>query len=145
MIRFAKSVLTKDLYVVQKEEFSINHDQFSVLCANTCRFYRFTFKILKLLNSLKVLKITTCFGQYGHPQVLKSKGGNCCYSASIVCVPSMRTYVCNRREKFFVRIFVREVSLCRVVTCLCTHCAWCIVLLVVLSCLFYFLILAGLV
>jgi hypothetical protein len=34
-------------------------------------FHRFTFKILKLLNLLKVLKNTTCFGQYGHPQVLK--------------------------------------------------------------------------
>jgi hypothetical protein len=71
----------------------INYDQFSVLCANTCQFFKFTFKFLKLLKFLTVLKITTCFGQYGHPQVLKSSGGNCCYSAAIACVPLTRTYV----------------------------------------------------
>jgi hypothetical protein len=95
----------------------------------------------KLLKLLKVLKNSTCFGQYGHPQVLKFLVGE---TAAIVCVPSMRTYVCNMRENIFVRIFVREVSLYRVVTCLCTHCAWC-VLPVVFSCLFCFLMLAGLV
>jgi hypothetical protein len=47
-------------------------------------------------------------------------------TAAIVCVPSMHTYVCNMREKIFVRIFISEVSLFRVVTCLCTHCAWCV-------------------
>jgi hypothetical protein len=47
----------------------------------------------KLLKILKVLKITTCFGQYGHPQALKSSGGNCCYSAAIACVLPMRTCV----------------------------------------------------
>jgi hypothetical protein len=47
----------------------------------------------KHLSVLQVHIYTTCFGQYGHPQVLKSSGGNCCYSAAIVCVPSMRTYV----------------------------------------------------
>jgi hypothetical protein len=80
-------------------------------------------KFLKLLKFLKVLKNTTCFGQYGQPQVLKFLGGE---TAAIVCVPSMRTYVCNMHEKIFVRIFVREVSLYRVVTCLCTHCAGCV-------------------
>jgi hypothetical protein len=39
------------------------------------------------------------------------------------------------RVKIFVRIFIREVSLYRVVTCLCTHCAWCVVLPLVLRCL----------
>jgi hypothetical protein len=68
------------------------------------------------------------------PQVLKFLVGG---TAAIVCVPLMYTYVCNMREKFFVRIFV--------VTCLCTHRAWCVVLPVVLSCLFCFLMLAGLV
>jgi hypothetical protein len=57
----------------------LNYDQFTVLCANTCQFYKFTFKIFKILKFLKVLEITTCFGQYGHPQVLKSSGGNCFY------------------------------------------------------------------
>jgi hypothetical protein len=70
-----------------------NYDQFSVLCANTCQLFKFTFKILKLLKFLIVLKITTCFGQYGHPQMLKSSWGNCCYSSDIACVPSMRTCV----------------------------------------------------
>jgi hypothetical protein len=70
--------------------FPLNHDQFSVLRANTCQFYRFTFKIFKLLNSLKVLKITTCFGQYGHPQVFKSSGGNCCY-----CMCPFDAHVCR--------------------------------------------------
>jgi hypothetical protein len=32
----------------------------------------------------------------------------------------------DMREQIFVRIVVREVSLYRVVTCLCTHCAWCV-------------------
>jgi hypothetical protein len=41
----------------------------------------------------KVLKISTCFGQYGHHQVLKSSGGYCCCSAVIACVPPMRTRV----------------------------------------------------
>jgi hypothetical protein len=71
----------------------INYDQFTVLCANTCQFYKFTCNIFKILNFLKVLKITACFGQYGHPQVLKSSGGNCCYSAVIVCALPMRTCV----------------------------------------------------
>jgi hypothetical protein len=77
-------------------------DQFSILGANTCQFHKFTFKNVKLLKFLKVLKITTCFGQYGHPQVLKSSGRNSCYSAAIACVPSMRTYVCNMRENFLL-------------------------------------------
>jgi hypothetical protein len=77
------------IFLVVKLHVSLNYDQFSVLCANTRQFFKFTFKILKLL---KVLKITTCFRQYGHPQVLKSSGGNC-YSAATACVPSMRTYV----------------------------------------------------
>jgi hypothetical protein len=76
-------------------------------------------KFLKLLKFLKVLENTTCFGQYGHPQVLKFLVGE---TAAIVCVPSMRTYVCNMCEKIFVRIFVREVYLYCVVTGLCTHC-----------------------
>jgi hypothetical protein len=67
----------------------VDYDQFTVLRANTCQFYKFTFKILKFL---KVLKITTRFGQYGHPQVLESSGGNC-YSAVIACVLPMRTCV----------------------------------------------------
>jgi hypothetical protein len=66
--------------------FPLNHDQFSILHANTCQFYRFTFKILKLLNSLHVSANMAILR-------LKSSGGNCCYSATIVCVPSMRTYV----------------------------------------------------
>jgi hypothetical protein len=56
---------------------TFNHDQFSVLRANTCQIYRFTFKILKLLNSLKVLKNTICFGQYGHPQVWTCRTDKC--------------------------------------------------------------------
>jgi hypothetical protein len=83
-----------------------NYDQFSVLCANTCQFYKFIFKILKLLKFLKVLKITTCFGQYGHPQVLKSSGGNCCF-----CMCPFDAHVC---------------------------CTWCVVLPVVLRCMFSF-------
>jgi hypothetical protein len=47
-------------------------------------------KFLKLLKFLKVLKNTTCFSQYGHPQVLKLLVGE---TAAIVCVPSMRMYV----------------------------------------------------
>jgi hypothetical protein len=39
---------------------------------------------------LKVLKNTTRFGQYGHPQVLTFLVGE---TAAIVCVPLMRTYV----------------------------------------------------
>jgi hypothetical protein len=67
----------------------VDQDQFSVLPADTSQFYRFTFKILKLLNSLNVLKITTCFGQYGHPQALKSSRGNCCY-----CMCPFDAHVC---------------------------------------------------
>jgi hypothetical protein len=42
------------------------------------------------LKFLKVLKNTTCFGQYGHPQVLKFLVGE---TAAIVSVPSMHMYV----------------------------------------------------
>jgi hypothetical protein len=48
------------------------------------------FKIWNL-KFLKFLKITTCFFRYGHHQVLKSSGGNCCYSAVVTCVLLMRT------------------------------------------------------
>jgi hypothetical protein len=54
-------------------------------------------KFLILLKFLKVLKSTTRFGQYGHPQMLTFLVGE---PAAIVCVPSMSTYVCNMREKF---------------------------------------------
>jgi hypothetical protein len=75
---------------------SLNCDRFTVLCANTCQFLKF-----------KVLKITTCFGEYGHHQVLKSSGGNCCYFLFCVC-PSVE-HVC---------------------------CAWCVLLPLALLCLF---------
>jgi hypothetical protein len=54
--------------------------------------------MFKILKFLKVLKITICFGQYGHPQVLKSSGGNFCYSAIIACALPIRTCVYNMRE-----------------------------------------------
>jgi hypothetical protein len=55
-----------------------------------------------------------------------------CARVSVTCV------------KMSIRIFVPEVSLYRVVTCLCTHCAWCVVLPLVLLCLFCSWMLAGL-
>jgi hypothetical protein len=82
------------------------------LRANTCQFFTFTFKIFK-----------TCFGQYGHPQVLTFLMGE---TAAIVCAPPMRTYVCNMGKTIFVIIFVSEVSLYCVVTCLCIHSARCV-------------------
>jgi hypothetical protein len=83
----------KILYCSILLHFSLNYSQFTVLSANTCQLYKFTFTILKILKFLKVFKITACFSQYGNHQVLKSSGGNCCYCAVIACVPSMRTYV----------------------------------------------------
>jgi hypothetical protein len=56
-------------------------------------FLRLTFKMFKLLKFLKVLKkflkSTTCFGQYGHPQMLKYLVGE---TSAISCTPST-TYV----------------------------------------------------
>jgi hypothetical protein len=72
---------------------------------------------------LKVLKNTTCFGQYGHPQVLKFVGK----TAAIVCLSSMRTYARNMRENILLEsLYVK--FLCIV---WCTHRAWCVVLPVV--------------
>jgi hypothetical protein len=70
--------------------------------------------MFKILKFLKVLKITTCFGQYGHHQVLKSSGGNCCYFAVVTCVPLMRMCVvlgvlCSLL--FFVACFVLDKAL----------------------------------
>jgi hypothetical protein len=76
---YLNHTLNKALSLCYALHNSLNYDQFSVLCANTCQFFKFTFKILKVLNFLKVLKITTCFGQYGHHQMLKSSWGNCCH------------------------------------------------------------------
>jgi hypothetical protein len=107
----------KILYCSILLHFPLNYDQFSVLRENICQIFKFTFKILKLLKFLKVLKITRCFGQYGHSHVLKSSGGNCCYSAAaIACVPSMRTYVCNMRENFLL-----ETSRTKILTKIFTH------------------------
>jgi hypothetical protein len=62
--------------------FSLNCDQFTVSCANTCQFLIQNLKF-KILKFLKVLKMTTCFGQYGRDQMLKSSGElllfYCCY------------------------------------------------------------------
>jgi hypothetical protein len=71
---------------------SLNCDQFTVVWANTCQFLNIKFKILNF-KVLKLLKITTCFGQYRHHQVLKSSEGNYCYSAVVTCVPLMRKCV----------------------------------------------------
>jgi hypothetical protein len=60
----------------------------------------------KILN-FKVLKITTCFGQYGHHQLLKSSGG----TAAILLF-----YMC-----------LSDAHMC---------CAWCVMLPLVLRCLF---------
>jgi hypothetical protein len=61
----------KILYCSILLHFPLNYNQFSVLRANTCSSSHPHLKFLKLLKFLKVLKNTTCFGQYGHPQVLK--------------------------------------------------------------------------
>jgi hypothetical protein len=45
-----------DQYIILLH-FTFNYDQFSILCANICQFYKFTFKILKLLKFLKVLNL----------------------------------------------------------------------------------------
>jgi hypothetical protein len=92
-LRHRLKKILKILYCSILLHCSLNYDQFTVLCANICHFYKFTFNIFKIVKFLKVLKITTCFDQYDHPQLLKSSGGNCCYYAAIACVPSMRTCV----------------------------------------------------
>jgi hypothetical protein len=40
---------------------------------------------------------TTCFGQYGHHQVLKNVVGKLLL---FIVLPQMRTYVCNMCEDF---------------------------------------------
>jgi hypothetical protein len=98
-------------------------------------------KFFKLLKFIKVLKNITCFGQYGHPQVLKFLVGE---TAAIVCVLSMRTYVCNMREKFLLE-FLYVKFLCIVWLLVCVLIVLGVLFPVVLSFLFYFLLFAGLV
>jgi hypothetical protein len=98
-------------------------------------------KCLKLLKFLKVLKKITCFGQYGHPQVLKFLVGE---TAAIVCVSSMRMYVCNMRENIFLEsLYVKFLCIVWLLVCVLTVLG--VLLPVAFSCLFCFLMLAGLV
>jgi hypothetical protein len=91
------------LSVLAKLSCSVNRNQFTVLRASTCQF------LIQNLKFLKVLKITSCLGWYGHHQVLKSSGANCCCSAVVTCVPLMCTCVLlgvSCSLLFFVACFV---------------------------------------
>jgi hypothetical protein len=79
--------------------------------------------MFKLLKFLKVIK-----KQYKFRPMWPSSGVKniwwrklLLFHASLRCARMSVTCVKNS-----VRIFVREASLYRVVTCLCTHCAWCV-------------------
>jgi uncharacterized membrane protein len=75
------------------------------------------------------------------PQVLKFLVGE---TAAIVCPPSMRTYVVNMREKILLESLYMK-FLCIVWLLVCVLTVLGVLLPVAFSCLFYFLMLAGVV
>jgi hypothetical protein len=83
-------------------------------------------KFLKLLKFLKVLKNTICFGQYGHPQVLKLLvGGNCCYCMcpfdAHVCCAWCVAPRCFQLSILFLNAFKKFKCECENLTSVCTQ------------------------